>query len=192
MVGASIEEFHHKKFNGSKLEAPGHHKRRKKQRTEKNRASSDGRFQLTIPGRSHLTVPGRSWVDIVEEDQVLLKASCLGGGYENFISLNILNNINWYQSYLKKCCEHKRKSGKTKESECLIENHESFKEERVEEKKDEIENNKETKEEMSSILFEGDKREEMRESCCDISSPLNSLSSEEMNLFTNSINHFLI
>ncbi|KAI5664119.1 hypothetical protein M9H77_23442 [Catharanthus roseus] len=34
-------------------------------------------------------------------------------------------------------------------------------------------------------------KEEMRESCCDTSSPLNSLSSEEVNLFANSINHFL-
>ncbi|KAI5663389.1 hypothetical protein M9H77_22712 [Catharanthus roseus] len=32
---------------------------------------------------------------------------------------------------------------------------------------------------MSSMSFEGDKREEIRESCCDISSQLNSLSSEE-------------
>ncbi|KAI5681841.1 hypothetical protein M9H77_03069 [Catharanthus roseus] len=32
---------------------------------------------------------------------------------------------------------------------------------------------------MSSIPFEGDKRDEMKEDCCDIISPLNSLSSEE-------------
>ncbi|KAI5672376.1 hypothetical protein M9H77_12740 [Catharanthus roseus] len=35
------------------------------------------------------------------------------------------------------------------------------------------------------------KREEVKESCCDISSSLNSLSSEEVNLFANSNNHFL-
>ncbi|KAI5681950.1 hypothetical protein M9H77_03178 [Catharanthus roseus] len=67
----------------------------------------------------------------------------------------------------------------------------SLKEEEKEEKQDETEKIEETKEEMSSILFEGDKREEMKESCCNISSPLNSLSSEEVNLFTNSNNHFL-
>ncbi|KAI5682512.1 hypothetical protein M9H77_03740 [Catharanthus roseus] len=47
----------------------------------------------------------------------------------------------------------KESRGKTKESKCLIENHESLKEEENEEKQDEIENNEETKEEMSSILF---------------------------------------
>ncbi|KAI5652288.1 hypothetical protein M9H77_29475 [Catharanthus roseus] len=69
----------------------------------------------------------------------------------------------------------KESEGKTKESECSVENHESFKEEQVEEKTDEIEKSDETKEEMSSILVEGDKREEMGESCCEISSPSNSL-----------------
>ncbi|KAI5671334.1 hypothetical protein M9H77_11698 [Catharanthus roseus] len=44
---------------------------------------------------------------------------------------------------------------------------------------------------MSLMIFERDKREEMKERYCDISSPLNSLPSEEMNLFTNSNNHFL-
>ncbi|KAI5682509.1 hypothetical protein M9H77_03737 [Catharanthus roseus] len=85
----------------------------------------------------------------------------------------------------------KESKGKTKESKCLIENHESLKEEENEEKQDESENSEETKEEKSSILFEGDKGEEMKESCCDISSPLNSLSSEEVNSFTNSNKHFL-
>ncbi|KAI5668880.1 hypothetical protein M9H77_18733 [Catharanthus roseus] len=61
----------------------------------------------------------------------------------------------------------------------------------MEEKKDEIEKTEETKEEMSSILFKGDEREEMIESSSDISSPLNSLSNEEVKLFTNSNNHFL-
>ncbi|KAI5662516.1 hypothetical protein M9H77_21839 [Catharanthus roseus] len=75
----------------------------------------------------------------------------------------------------------KESKGKTNENECLIENHESFIEEQVEEKKNEIEKSEETKEEMSSILFEGDKREETKESCCDISLLLNSLSSEEFN-----------
>ncbi|KAI5653595.1 hypothetical protein M9H77_30782 [Catharanthus roseus] len=84
----------------------------------------------------------------------------------------------------------KESEGKRKYSECLIENHESLKEEQVEEKQDEIEKSEKTKEELSLMIFEGDKREEMRESCCDIISPLNSLSSEEPNLFTNFINHF--
>ncbi|KAI5683074.1 hypothetical protein M9H77_04302 [Catharanthus roseus] len=44
---------------------------------------------------------------------------------------------------------------------------------------------------MSLMIFEEDKREEMKESYCDISSPLNSLSSKKVNLFTNSNNHFL-
>ncbi|KAI5681272.1 hypothetical protein M9H77_02499 [Catharanthus roseus] len=44
---------------------------------------------------------------------------------------------------------------------------------------------------MSLMIFEVDKREETKESCCDISSSLNSLSGEEVNLFTNSNNHFL-
>ncbi|KAI5672035.1 hypothetical protein M9H77_12399 [Catharanthus roseus] len=44
---------------------------------------------------------------------------------------------------------------------------------------------------MSLMIFEGDKREEMKERCCDIISPLNSPSNEEVNLLTNSINHFL-
>ncbi|KAI5681570.1 hypothetical protein M9H77_02798 [Catharanthus roseus] len=85
----------------------------------------------------------------------------------------------------------KESEGKIKESECLIEIRESFKEEQVEEKQDKIEKFEETKEEVSLILFEGDKREEMGESCCDIISPLNSLSSKEVNLFINSLNHFL-
>ncbi|KAI5681750.1 hypothetical protein M9H77_02978 [Catharanthus roseus] len=84
----------------------------------------------------------------------------------------------------------KESEGKRKESESLIENHEIFKEEQVKEKQYEIEKSEKTKEEMSLMIFEGDKGEEVREICCDISSLLNSLSSEEMNLFTNSINHF--
>ncbi|KAI5658026.1 hypothetical protein M9H77_26819 [Catharanthus roseus] len=55
----------------------------------------------------------------------------------------------------------------------------SLKKEQVEGKKDKIEKSEKTKEETSSILFKGDKREEMKDSWCDISSPLNSLSSEE-------------
>ncbi|KAI5653324.1 hypothetical protein M9H77_30511 [Catharanthus roseus] len=80
---------------------------------------------------------------------------------------------------------------KKNDSECLIENYESFKEEQVEEKQDEIQKSEEINKEISLIIFEEGKREEMREICCDISSALNSLSSEEMNLFTNSTNHFL-
>ncbi|KAI5676637.1 hypothetical protein M9H77_07587 [Catharanthus roseus] len=61
----------------------------------------------------------------------------------------------------------KESEGKRKESECLIENHESLKEK------------------------QGDKREEMRQSCCDISSSLNSLSTEEMNLIQPQFLNFL-
>ncbi|KAI5683012.1 hypothetical protein M9H77_04240 [Catharanthus roseus] len=57
----------------------------------------------------------------------------------------------------------KESEGKIKESEYLIENHESLKEEQVEEKQDEVEKSEERKEEMSLMIFEGDKREEMRE-----------------------------
>ncbi|KAI5682089.1 hypothetical protein M9H77_03317 [Catharanthus roseus] len=85
----------------------------------------------------------------------------------------------------------KESEGKRKESEYLIENNESLKEEKVKEKKDEIEKSEETKEEISLMIFERDKREEMKGSCRDINSSLNSLSTEEMNLFTNSNNHFL-
>ncbi|KAI5653874.1 hypothetical protein M9H77_31061 [Catharanthus roseus] len=42
-----------------------------------------------------------------------------------------------------------------------------------------LKRSEETKEVLSLKTFEGDKREEMKESCCDISSSLNSLSSEE-------------
>ncbi|KAI5672861.1 hypothetical protein M9H77_13225 [Catharanthus roseus] len=73
-----------------------------------------------------------------------------------------------------------RNEGKSKEIEGLIENHESLKEGQVEGKKYEIEKSEETEEELSSILFQGDKREEVKKSCCNISSPLNSLSSEEV------------
>ncbi|KAI5671898.1 hypothetical protein M9H77_12262 [Catharanthus roseus] len=85
----------------------------------------------------------------------------------------------------------KESEGNRKGSECLIKNHEILKEEQVEEKQDEIEKSEETKEEMSLMIFERDEREEMRESSCDISSSSNSLSSKEVNLFTNSNNHFL-
>ncbi|KAI5681013.1 hypothetical protein M9H77_02240 [Catharanthus roseus] len=67
----------------------------------------------------------------------------------------------------------------------------SLKEEQEKEKQNEIEKSEETKEEMSLMIFEGDKREEMKESRCDISLPLNSLSTGGVNLFTNSNNHFL-
>ncbi|KAI5667922.1 hypothetical protein M9H77_17775 [Catharanthus roseus] len=53
-----------------------------------------------------------------------------------------------------KCCEYKRSEGKRKESECLIENHESLKEEQDKEKQDEIEKSEGTKEEMSLMIFE--------------------------------------
>ncbi|KAI5652455.1 hypothetical protein M9H77_29642 [Catharanthus roseus] len=65
---------------------------------------------------------------------------------------------------LEKSVSTKESEGKRKESECLIENHESFKEEQVEEKKDEIEKSGESKEGMSSIVFEGDKEEENKRS----------------------------
>ncbi|KAI5676974.1 hypothetical protein M9H77_07924 [Catharanthus roseus] len=53
----------------------------------------------------------------------------------------------------------KEREGKIKEIECLIENYESLKEEQEKEKQDEIEKSEETKEEMSLMIFEGDKRE---------------------------------
>ncbi|KAI5667358.1 hypothetical protein M9H77_17211 [Catharanthus roseus] len=84
-------------------------------------------------------------------------------------------------------CECKKSVVSTKESKGKTKEKEE-----KEEKQDETEKCEEEKEEMSSILFKGDKREEMKESCCDISSPLNSLSSKEVNLFTKSNNHFLV
>ncbi|KAI5677098.1 hypothetical protein M9H77_08048 [Catharanthus roseus] len=84
----------------------------------------------------------------------------------------------------------KESEGKIKENEYLIENHESLKEEQVKEKQDQIEKCEETKEEMSLKIFDGEKREEMKESCCVTTSSLNSLSTEEVNLFTNSNNNF--
>ncbi|KAI5676041.1 hypothetical protein M9H77_06991 [Catharanthus roseus] len=47
----------------------------------------------------------------------------------------------------------KESERKRKESECLIENHESLKEEQLEEKEDEIVKSEETKEEMSLKIF---------------------------------------
>ncbi|KAI5662628.1 hypothetical protein M9H77_21951 [Catharanthus roseus] len=70
----------------------------------------------------------------------------------------------------------KESEGTRKVSESLIENHESLKEEQEKEKQNEIEKSEETKEEMSLMIFEEDKREEMKERCCDISLPLNLLS----------------
>ncbi|KAI5682059.1 hypothetical protein M9H77_03287 [Catharanthus roseus] len=85
---------------------------------------------------------------------------------------------------IKSVVSTKESERKRKESECLIENHESLKEEQVNEKKNEMEKSERTKE-------KGDKGEEMKDSRCDVSSSLNSLSTEEVNLFTNSNNHFL-
>ncbi|KAI5654392.1 hypothetical protein M9H77_31579 [Catharanthus roseus] len=75
--------------------------------------------------------------------------------------------------YLSK--RRKIKRGKSEES---CEYKRRLKEEQEKEKQDEIKKSEETKEEMSLMIFEGKKREEMKDSC-DTSLPLNSLSSEE-------------
>ncbi|KAI5653180.1 hypothetical protein M9H77_30367 [Catharanthus roseus] len=81
---------------------------------------------------------------------------------------------------LKSVVSTKESEGKRKESESLIENHESLKEEHEKEKQNDIEKSEETKEEMSLMIFGGDKREEIKESCCDTSLPLISVSSKEL------------
>ncbi|KAI5667708.1 hypothetical protein M9H77_17561 [Catharanthus roseus] len=109
----------------------------------------------------------------VEEKERLVERSCIFDSISNLLK----------ESVLLECSKEKEseleKSKRVKQSECLIENDESLTQEQEKEKQDEIEKSEETKEEMSLMVFEGDKREEMRESCCDISSLLNSLSSEE-------------
>ncbi|KAI5676924.1 hypothetical protein M9H77_07874 [Catharanthus roseus] len=76
-----------------------------------------------------------------------------------------------------------------KDGECLIENYKSLKEK---EKQDEIQKSEETKKEKSLMIFEGDKREQIKQSCCDISSSVTSLSSEEEFLFLKLINPRLL
>ncbi|KAI5677450.1 hypothetical protein M9H77_08400 [Catharanthus roseus] len=111
--------------------------------------------------------------------------------YEKKNTCTLVKEEKSRQKKVKSVVSTKESEGKMKENEFLIENFESLKEEQVEEKQDEIEKSEETKEDMRLRIFEGDKREKMKESCCDISSSLNSLSNEEVNLFTNSNNHFL-
>ncbi|KAI5668263.1 hypothetical protein M9H77_18116 [Catharanthus roseus] len=63
---------------------------------------------------------------------------------------------------LKTIVSTKESKEKIKESECFIENHESLKEEQVKVKQDQIEKGEKRKEEISLMIFERDKREEMR------------------------------